>query len=429
MFESFVQKKLENYVKAYFKKHSEVKLVVVGGSVGKTSTKIAIATVLSEKFRVRLHRGNHNSFISTPLAILGIDYPEKIRSIGAWLTVFKAARQRINLPTDVDIIIQEIGSDRIGQIAHFGTYLKPDIGVVTAVAPEHMQFFQTIESVATEELALANYSKQALINRDDIDGNYSKYLTNSNLSTYGTNATAEYHYISQSYTLDDGHNGIFIAPEWNEPVPAVIHVLGEYTIRPAVAAGAVAVKLGMSAQEVATGLSKIQAVPGRMNVLRGANDAIIIDDSYNSSPLAAASALRTLYQLSVSKRIAVLGDMNELGTTSAIEHEDLGRMCDPVQLLWVVTVGPESGEYLAPAAKARGCQVKKCKTALQAGAFVRSIIENEAGVAVLFKGSENGIFLEEAIKMVLHSTSDESQLIRQSQDWMERKNAFFNKNS
>ncbi len=425
MIKHYIQKKLENYVRKYFIKHPEVKLVAVTGSVGKTSTKVAIATVLSERYRVRLHEGNFNTFMSVPTAILGIEYPSNIKSIGAWLAVFRAAKERINSPTDVDVIVQELGSDRIGQVLHFGTYLHPEIAVITAISPEHMEFFHTIDNVAREELSVANFSKQAIINKDDIAGEYAKYLTNSNISTYGTSASAEYHYLSENYSFDIGHNGIFIAPELTEPVLATVHVLGEHTLRPAIAAAAVAVKLGMEPSEIASGMAKIHALPGRMNILSGANETILIDDTYNSSPLAAESSLRELYKLSVPQRIAVLGDMNELGDTSDAEHKKLGEMCDPNQLAWVITVGNQAEKFIASAAKARGCQVKSFRDALQAGGFVRSVAEK--GAAILFKGSQGGVYLEEAVKVMLHSTSNESQLVRQSPEWLAKKTAFFSR--
>jgi len=425
MFKFFIQKRLESYVKLYFDKHPDVKLIVVSGSVGKTSTKVAIATVLSGRFRVRLHKDNHNTNMSAPLAILGIEYPTSITSVGQWLAVFKAARQRINSPTDVDVIIQELGSDRIGQVPHFGTYLHPDIGVVTAVSAEHMEYFHTIDNVAAEELSVANFSKHALINKDDIDGMYAKYITNANINTYGTNASAEYHFISMSYTVADGHVGLFYAPELPDPVSVTIQSLGEYTLRPVIAAIAVAIKLGMSSPEILKGLSQVYTLPGRMNKLRGVNDSMIIDDTYNSSPLAARSSLNVLYQLLVPQRIVVFGDMNELGKTSAVEHQELGKLCDPSQLAWVVTVGSQAESFLAPAARARGCQVRTFQNALLAGAFVRSVMVD--GAVVLFKGSQGGIYLEEAVKVVLHDPNDESQLVRQSPTWMVIKNKFFSK--
>jgi len=427
MIKQHIQKKLEKYVRRYFAKYPDIKLIVVTGSVGKTTTKVAIATVLSEKFRVRLHEGNHNTQMSAPLAMLGIEYPDDIKSFKQWRAVFKAARKRIKQSPDVDIVIQELGTDKVGEIPHFGTYLLPYISVVTAVSPEHMEFFHNISIVAQEELSAANFSRLAIINRDDIDGSYSKYLTNSNINTYGTSASAEYYYLNEDYSSDNGYSGKFVAPDWEDPLSLNIHVLGEHMIRTVVAAGAVAAKLDMTPTEIVSGLEKIRSLPGRMNVLRGADGAIIIDDTYNSSPLAAESALRVLYQMTVPQRIVVLGSMNELGETSQVEHETLGKLCDPTQLAWVVTVGEEAEKFLAPAAKARGCQVKSFKTALQAGAFVRGVIDE--GSAILFKGSQGGIFLEEAVKVILHSTADEEHLVRQSSAWMAKKTTFFSENS
>lgn len=423
MFKSFIQAKLERAVKKYFKKHPEVKLVTVVGSVGKTSTKIAIGTVLNEKFRVRLHEGNHNSELSAPLAILGVEFPDNIRSLGQWNAVFKAINTRIKQPTDVDVIVQELGTDAIGQIPHFGTYLTPDITVVTSVAPEHMEFFKTLDAVAAEELSAANFSKWALINRDDVPGVYAADITNPNLNTYGTTDAAEYRFDNSDYTFEDGFSGVFIAPEYQDAVPATLHLIGEHSTRAAVAAGAVAAKLGMTPQETSRGLEKVRAVKGRMNILRGLNESIIIDDSYNSSPLAVASALRALYQLAVPQRIVVLGSMNELGDMSQAEHAAIGKLCDPIALSHVVTVGDDAAKYLAPVAQMNGCHVVSFKSALEAGAYVHKYLEK--GGAVLFKGSQGGIYLEEAIKIVLHSTEDEEQLVRQSAEWLKKKQAFF----
>ncbi len=200
-------------------------------------------------------------------------------------------------------------------------------------------------------------------------------------------------------------------------------MLGEHNLRPAVAAGAVGAKLSMTLEEITKGLEKVRAVAGRMNVLRGVQDSFILDDTYNSSPLATTSALQTLYSLNVPSRIAVLGSMNELGASSAVEHEALGMLCDPAQLAWVITVGDDAEKYLAPTAKSRGCQVRSFKTALEAGAFVHKVLE--PGAAILFKGSQGGVFLEEAVKVVLHDTADEAKLVRQSDSWLAQKERFF----
>ncbi len=424
MFKKYIQSRLERSVQRYFRRHPEVRLVVVAGSVGKTSTKIAIGTVLAEKFRVRLHEGNHNSELSAPLAILGVEFPDDIRSLGQWIRVFRAVRQRIWQPTDVDVIVQELGTDGIGQIPHFGTYLQPDIAVVTSVAPEHMEYFKTLDAVAQEELSVVNFSKTALINRDDISGQYAADITNPNITTYGTTDVAEYTFVSDDYTYQDGFEGTFKGIDLQDGVATTLHLIGEHSIRAAIAAGAIGAKLGMNPEEIARGMASIRAVNGRMNVLRGVNESVIIDDTYNSSPVAAASALRTLYQINVPQRIAVLGSMNELGEMSAMAHEEIGKLCDPIALSHVIVVGDEAGRYLAPAARANGCHVVVAKSALEAGAMAHKFLEQ--GSALLFKGSQGGIYLEEAVKVVLHSTDDEEKLVRQSSAWLEKKRDFFN---
>ncbi len=425
-FRKYVQTKMEGYVSSYFKAHPEVKLIVVAGSVGKTSTKTALATMLGQKYRVRLHEGNHNTHMSAPLAILGIPYPEHIKSFGAWRDVFKAAEAKILQPPDVDIIIQEIGADHPGEIAHFGTYLQPDIAVITAITPEHMEFFKSMEAVAQEELAAANFSKLAIINRDDIDGQYAAYLTNSNIDTYGTSDTAEYHFIEQSFSVQDGHTGQFAAPEFgNQTISVNVKVLGEHNIRPAVAAATVGIKLGLTPAEIVSGFSAIRPIPGRMCLLEGVRSSMIIDDTYNSSPVAAQSAIETFHSLPAPQRIVILGTMNELGEASAAEHQKLGRMFRPDIVDWVVTVGEEAEKYLASAAHAQGCQVQSFQNAVQAGGFVHGVVQD--GALVLVKGSQDGGYLEEAVKILLKNQDQGSLLVRQSPAWLAHKEQYFAK--
>lgn len=421
MFKNFIQKKLEKYVRKYLAKHKP-KVVLVVGSVGKTSTKLAIATVLSEKYHVRVHEGNHNTSMSVPLGILGIAYPENIRSLGAWLKVRKAAKQRIKSKvSDCDVIVQELGTDQPGDIPHFGTYLHGDVAVVTSVSPEHMEFFKTIDAVAQEELAVSNFSSITAINRDDISGEFAKYITNPEFDTYGLGGAAEYRFLIEDQRLGL-IKGKLITPSLSD-IEAELQVSSESGVKAAIAAGFVAERLGLEPEAIAAGLNKITSPPGRMNILQGLKESIIVDDSYNSSPLAVEAALKMLYQQEAPQRIAVLGSMNELGEVSASEHEKVGKLCSSELLEYVVTIGSESEKYLAPAAKSNGCQVKSFSDPISAGSFVHSILEPHA--IVLFKGSQNGVFAEEAIKPILHNSSDEQKLVRQSPDWLKIKSAQF----
>ena len=425
MFKQFIQKRLENTVRDYFKKHPEVKLIVVTGSVGKTSTKRALATLLSQRYRVQMENSNHNTELSAPLGILGVEYPVgKVKNPFAWLSVYMAARHRVKAPTGVDVIIQELGTDAKGQIAQFSTYLRPDVAVVTGVTPEHMEFFGTLDAVAEEELTAANFSRMAVINRDDVASEFSKYVSNTNLTTYGTSGAAEYRFEESDFDIEAGYSGQLIAPEFTQPLSVQVRVVGEHSLRPIMGAVATSLKLGLSAEDIQKGLLAIRPVPGRMNLLKGINSTLVIDDSYNSSPAAASAALQALYSIQAPQHVAILGDMNELGTSSAEEHRRLGALCDPSILSWVITVGEQSEQHLAPAARARGCQVKSFRSAIDAGTFARGV--TEPGAAILVKGSQGGIYTEEAVK-ILCLMGEDDELVRQDAHWMKVKDEFFSK--
>ncbi len=421
MFKKIVRFVLEHKVKRYFKKHSP-QLVVVVGSVGKTSTKTAIATVLSERLRVRAHEGNHNDVMSVPLALLGVDYPGQVHSVKEWLKVFAAMNLRIKEEKDVDVIVQELGTDHPGEIPTFGRYLKPDIAVVTAVSDEHMEFFGNLDAVAREELSVAAYSKTTVINRDDVSGKYADFAKTTSVDTYGRSEPAEYRLSVEPASPVDGRIGKLFTPEWGE-LPITLQLVGDHSLKAAAAAACVAAKLGLTSAETTLGIGKILPTKGRMQVLRGLKETVLIDDTYNSSPLAAAAALKTLYETPAPQRIAILGSMNELGSTSAQAHEKIGQLCDPLKLEWVVTIGDEAAKYLAPAAAKKGCQVKSFKTPYQAGGFVHGVMM--PGAVVLAKGSQNGVFAEEAIKVLLRDADDEARLVRQTAYWLDVKSEQF----
>lgn len=427
MLKKFIQKRLEKKAMRFVRKNPQVKIVAVAGSIGKTTTKHHIGTLLSTQYRVRMHEGGFNTELTVPLAIFGLSLPAKLHSVIGWWIVLRAASYQARHQADFDILVLELGVDHPGDMARFGRYVHPNIAVVTAVTPEHMEYFGTLDAVAKEELSIGDFSDQILINRDDIDGAYAENVNNPNLDTYGSTGAAEYRLDINDFTLSDGYTGTMVMPGDSVNPEINISVYGEHSLRPVMGAVAVAVKMGVTPENIVTGLGMIHPTAGRMNPIRGAKGSMIIDDSYNSSPAAAAAALRTLYSVDAPERIALLGDMNELGETSEVAHQQLGALCDPALLAWVVTVGQQSEKYLAPVARQRGNQVKSFKTALEAGAFVNSIIEQ--GAVILVKGSQGDIYLEEAIKIFMHTTTEDRQLVRQNQQWRARKQIFFEKNS
>lgn len=412
------KKRLQRYVKRYFAKYPNVKLVVVTGSIGKTQAKTAIATILSQRYRVRMFHGNRGTNFTTPLAVLGIDYPGDIKGLRAWHQVFRAARERIKQPQDTDVIVLELNATSFGSLMAYAEYMTPDISVVTAISESNIEAFQSLDFVAQEQLSIGTISRHLLVNRDDIDSRFAAYLTNPHMNTYGLEGVAEYRFEETDFSIEQGYTGTVIVPEWEDTVPVVAGVFDSFTLKQIVGACAVGVKLGLQPQELAAGVVALRTLPGHMNVLEGAGESIVLDDTANTSPLGARTALQTLYRVPSPQRIAVLGSMRRLGSFSQTAHQEVGMMCDSTQLAWVVTVGDEANRWLAPAARGKGCQVKECANAVEAGAFVHSILEKDT--VALFNGHEQD-YLEEGVKVVLHSAEDEDKLVRQSSEWAERK--------
>ncbi len=421
MFKTIVRSRLERYVKKYFKRHHS-KLIVVVGSVGKTTTKHAIASALrAANYRVRMAEENYNAGMSVPLALLGVDYPEDgVHSVKSWLNVFKAMRAKIKNDKEPDFIVQELGTDHPGEIPHFGEYLHPDLAIVTAITPEHMEYFKNMDTVANEELSIADYSEEIIVNMDDIAPSYMQ----DSFITFSIKTKADYSFeITEEKPLR-GYAGCFKSRELS-PIDVNILASGEPQLKAMVAAAVVLARFGISEKQISESISKYKAVSGRMQILDGKNDTILIDDTYNSSPAAMSSALKTLYDTEAPQRIAVLGSMNELGETSREEHEKLGKLCDSKKLDLVVTIGEEAKKYLAPAAKEQGCKVESFLNPKLAGEYVKANAVKSA--VILYKGSQNGVFVEEALKRMLKDDADAKKLVRQSKLWMSKKQELLEK--
>lgn len=417
-----VEQKIASLTRQFFANHPDVKLVAVTGSAGKASTKLAIATLLSKQYNVQLREQGPVTKTDVFLQIMGVMMPES--GFFRWRKVIKALRKRVEAPqSGVHVIVQEFDPREIGYNGWFRQYLVPDLTVVTSVQNGRMEVDYPVEAVAQEMITLANNSRAAIINRDDVDGRFASFLTNPHITTYGSTPMAEYRFDQHKFTLAEGYKGVLITPEDEAGIPLTVRLIGEHNLRPSMAAVAVADSLGMDKSKIAEGIEALRPLPGRMNILPGADGSWLIDDSYSSTPSTALAALQMLYSIEAPQRIAVLGNMNGLKGVYEVAHADLGSRCSPDLLDWVVTVGAKANQHLAPAARKRGCQVKECIDAVEAGAFVRGKLM-EDGIA-LFKGSSGGVWLEEAIKLNLSSLSDESQLVRQDDATLDRKKSFF----
>ncbi len=396
---------------ASLRKHHKINVIGVVGSIGKTSTKYAIAQVLQSKYLVRWQEGNYNDITIVPLVFFGQKIPSLVNPF-AWLNIFaNNYRQIKNYP--YEFVVLELGTDGPGQIKEFSKYLQLDLAVVTAVSPEHMEFFKTIDAVAKEELSVLDFSKLVIINKDLVDDKYIK--KHNRLITYGTKNS---NYLIENKTK-------FSISKNKQALINTRRVLSNEIAYSKTAAVVVAGQFGFNQKEILSAFYNLNGVPGRLQILKGLKESTIIDDTYNSSPDAVISALNMLYDYKAKSKIAILGSMNELGDYSEVAHRKIGEFCDPKQLSLVILVGDNANKYIAPIAKEKGCKVVGFDNPYEAGEYAKDFIQPKS--VILLKGSQNNVFLEEAVKILLADPSDSSKLVRQSKDWLIKKQKNFAK--
>lgn len=371
--------------------HYSPKIIAVTGSVGKTSTKDAIYTIISSKFRARKSQKSFNSEIGLPLTILGLSnaWANPLKwlwniYLGFWRIFFSRNYPRI--------LVLEVGADKPGDIKNIMSWLKPDIAVVTALAdvPVHVENFSSIEAVYEEKGRLLESLSErgvAILNADDkrVMGMREKMRDGTRVITFGMKNES-----------DISGNDLFL-PQIPNPYPIL-------------AAGAVGKALGMKEDEIKELSKKVETPKGRMNVIKGINGSTIIDDTYNSSPVAAEFALETLRKMDVlGRRIACLGNMAELGEYSESEHKRIGEMAKEVADI-VITVGDKarwiSGE-------------NNFSNSVEAGRFLKEMIKE--GDVILAKGSQNNIRMEKLVEeIMLHPEDKQELLVRQDEEWERR---------
>lgn len=397
------------------RKKNNFKVIAVAGSTGKTSTKLAIARVLGAAMNVKYQDGNYNDPISVPLIFFGHSLPN-IYNPAAWLWLLLKNELQLLKNYPYKAVVIELGTDYPGTMAKFKNYIKADIGVLTSISPEHMEYFKDLDAVFAEESVIAELSKALIVNADLCDAGYIAKLSNPP-ATYSLKLPADYEMKNINFSSNGCGFEVFKA---GAALLKTNHTaISEPQLYSVLSAIAVANKLGLQPETIIEGLAKIKPVPGRMQILKGIKNSTIIDDSYNASPQATQAALHTLYRIKAPQKIAILGNMNELGDYAELEHTRIGELCDPKKVDWVITLGPDANKYLAKAALNNGCQVKSFDNPHDAGEYVKDLIKD--GAVVLVKGSQNKVFAEEAIKVFLADASDTAKLVRQSDSWLAKK--------
>ncbi len=313
--------------------------VVIGitGSVGKSSTKKSIYEILRTKYKVACDRGCYSSDINIPLAIIGIESGG--HSIVGWLKVFDKAIKMIIFKKDYpEIIILEMSVNGPGDMKKILKVVKPSIGVMTSVGkfPSHVKYFKNAKHVLREKsLLVKSLGKRdlAVLNFDDEDVKELSRNIKSEIISYGfgsdEDVTASEVLLSdKKFRTEDGSMGMsFKIIYGGTTVPFRLpYALGKGQICSTLSAVAVGIHFGFNLVEMSEIVSNYHPLAGRMNLIGGVNESLIIDDSYNASPSSMRVALEAVEKLSAKRKIAVLGDMLELGEYCESAHREVGNI-------------------------------------------------------------------------------------------------------
>ncbi len=408
-------------------------IVAVTGSVGKTSAKDAIYSVLAKGARVRKSQKSFNSEVGLPLTVLGVP--------NAWSNPFRWLQNIIDgifmLMFNVQYpewLVLEVGADRPGDIRSLAKWLPVDIAVITLLPemPVHVEFFDSPEAVIEEKAAIIDAVKPggvlALFADDtrtlnlqhrlpapdariitfgfaqgaDVRGEHVALMEESGKDSWPIGMTAEITYSGTSVPLQ------------------VAGAVGAHAFLPVLAAAAVGCALNKPLGDIAGALESYEPPPGRMRLVRGIKNTLIIDDSYNSSPAAAIAALDTLGMINTKgRKIAALGDMLELGRHSTEEHRKIGEQAAK-RADFLVTVGFRARD-IASAALDNGMPDKNIlqfEDSGKAGAELQNLIKE--GDCILVKGSQS-MRMERVVEELMAEPERAGELlVRQDAEWKKR---------
>ncbi|HYC34262.1 MAG TPA: UDP-N-acetylmuramoyl-tripeptide--D-alanyl-D-alanine ligase [Candidatus Paceibacterota bacterium] len=404
------------------------KIVGVTGSVGKTSTKDAIYTALSTEFHVRKTMKSFNSEIGIPLTILGL--PTGWSSMKVWISnIFKGLMLIFKKSEYPAWLVLEIGADRPGDIERIMKWVKLDIAVFTRIGkvPVHVEFYKSVAEVVKEKSNLLHGLKSdgtVILNADDEDVVRFKDLTSAKCVQFSIKEKAD---VSASYpTITYDEKGAptgmgFKVDIEGSSFPVILHqALGNQHVYPILAAFAAAHTLKLNLIKVADAFLNHELPPGRMNIIAGKNNSTIIDDTYNASPLAVEEGIRLVDSIETkAKKIAILGDMLELGKHSVEEHMRLGALAAGV-FDKVIAVGIRSKDFLLGAKnkKMSDKNIMWYGSSLEAKNDIEKIVK--AGDIVYVKGSQ-GARMERIVEVLMNDPAGKSELlVRQEEEWLNR---------
>lgn len=376
-------------------------IIGITGSVGKTTTKDMIAHILRDHKKIWVTQKNYNNEIGVPLTVLCVE--KNINSVGG---IFHILIKWLNALIGNDypeILVVEMGVDRPGDMDYLMSIVDPDISVLTAVSQAHSEFFVSIEDIAREKQKIVTQMKKtgtAVINRDDHHVRNVEKKTDAHIVSYGTKDGSDF-YASDIEVCFRECNVTGLSFKLNykgKVIPVRLqNVIAEHLIYAALAALAVADAVQINVVEAIHDIADFVSSPGRMRLLEGRDDVLIIDDTYNASPKAMKAAIASLGSAPAERRIAVVGDMLELGKTSQEAHEKVADQLKENNIDAVFFVGEQMRFAYKKMQKGNRNNAFHFTSSQEAVADVLDYIEQ--GDVVLVKGSR-GMRMEKIVRKI-----------------------------
>ena len=420
MIKKIITKILAWGAKLALKKHSP-KIIGITGSVGKSSAKEAVAAVLESRFNIRKSAKSYNSELGMALAVLGLK--TAWNSPLGWVKNIYLGFKEIFVKNFPKILVLEMGVDRPRDFDKLLKIARPDIGIITAIGeiPAHIEFFPGPKEVAGEKSKLIkslSSENWAVLNFDDKTVLEMREKTNANVLSFGFGNGAGI--LASNYKISE--DGISFKMDYKgSSVPVRLkNVFGKHSVYAALSAAAVGIIFEMNLIEISEALSKYQAPPGRLRLLPGIKNSLILDDSYNASPLATKAALDTLKELEAKRKLLAFGDMLEIGKFTISAHQAVGKKIAKIAD-YFATVGPRS-KFAAEEAVAEGMDKSKVinfSTSKEAAIHLKSIIQE--GDLILVKGSQS-MRMEFITEELMANPEEASNLLaRQDEYWKNKK--------
>jgi alanine racemase len=387
-----VQEALSNYA-AYILAKYRPRVIGVTGSAGKTTAKEAIATVLQEKFRVFKNYGSYNGRYGLPIA-LGQLEPEH------------------------EIAVLEMASDAFGEISKLTRITQPRIGVITAINQTHLSVMGSLDNIAAEKGRLIEalpFNGSAILNADDPRVAGMVPRTQARILTFGLKRGADVRATNLNLTIQ----GLSFTLHYEgQSYPGFTPLLGRHQIYPILAAITTGLVFDIPPEAALDALRNLPRIPGRLNLLTGKQGSYILDDSFNASPEATLAALDTLAELPGANKVAILGDMADLGDIERETHRQVGLYAaSRVQRL--VTKGEVAQEIAAGAlARESGLgqhAVHVTFTSGDAAAAVKDLLSPDT--VILVKGGVNARMERVVEKLLATTRQARQQLVRQEPGW------------